>query len=747
MKNRMLFFLVAVATACAVPSWAKKPIKTPADTPVIGDFDAYLLDTLYNGSKTGGTGWAGGWNVSTYAGGAYRVDDTKISSNTLERSGNTARRWGARGSAKASRTITRDSTSTLTGVGEAWLSILLQRNDRISIDDSRVAFGTGALNKNHGDMRKGNGDGFGIDHSGGTLAVAKWVGADGGAITKGDALGATLADGETRVLAGKFEWNRSGGDDVFTLYAVPDSGAFDPTDPWADAVSITGDFKEDDFDTVSFWDEQLGRFDEIRLGTSAEKVLPGITVLSEPSIDAALVVEEGFDYSAGDALSGGGRDAGLESIVDSERFKELVAKHDLKLFGGPMLGCVTESSARIWVRTPGKAEVEAIVRKSDGSEKAKKTALVETAAENNYTALLNVEGLLPFTDYEYNVVVDGERVYDENFPRFRTFPPEARNAKFRVGFGACARYVPKNEDMWNVIASYAPEAFLLLGDNVYSGSPKARNRQRVHYYRRQLRPEFRRLTESTSIYAIWDDHDFSENDGAGGLDPFHPAWKFAVWRVFKENWNNPYYGGGEEQPGCWFDFSIGDIDFFMLDGRYYRSGANGARARNGRFEKGNEAQTMLGPQQLQWLLEGLKQSDATFKVIASPVQWTNHADKGGIDSWWGVKHERNMIFDLIEENGIGGVILLSGDRHRTDVYTMERNVGYELYEFSTAKLTNHHYHYTRKEAIFSYNKGNFFGLLTFDFTKNDPEVTFNCITREKESVYELTLKRSQLEPD
>jgi len=264
---------------------------------------------------------------------------------------------------------------------------------------------------------------------------------------------------------------------------------------------------------------------------------------------------------------------------------------------------------------------------------------------------------------------------------------------------------------------------------VYVDQPKYRNLQRLYYYRRQLRPEYRRMSASAAIYAIWDDHDFGANDCAGGLDPFVPDWKVPVWKVFQENWINPYYGGGPDQPGCWFDFSIGDVDFFMTDGRYYRSFADG---------------TMLGPAQKQWLLERLAASKATFKVIASGTLWTEHADKGGGDSWWGVKKEREEIFSLIDREKIGGVILISADRHRTDVYKIERPEGYPLYEFETSKLTNLHTHGTKKEALFSYNKGNFFGMLTFDLGKPDPEVTFRCITIDREPVYSLTLKKSQL---
>lgn len=416
-------------------------------------------------------------------------------------------------------------------------------------------------------------------------------------------------------------------------------------------------------------------------------------------------------------------DAGLATIVETQGFKKLIEKHDLKLFGGPMLGCVTDTTARFWVRTPGPAKVQVIAGNL-------KSNTAETRPADDYAAILDITGLKPLTSYKYDIFVNGKSVLGEALPEFRTYPSRGQKARFSVGFGGGARYNPEKEKMWDVIASYSPDAFLFLGDNVYIDLPQSRTKQRVHYYRRQLRQEYRRLTASTAIYAVYDDHDLGKNDCAGGPDPFEPDWKFPSWKVFRENWNNPYYGGGEKQPGCWFDFSIGDVDFFMLDNRYYRSVKQG---------------TMLGPIQKKWLLSKLSQSKATFKIIASGVLWTEHADKGGKDSWWGFKEEREEIFSLIDREKIDGVILLSADRHRTDVYKIHRPNGYTLYEFETSKLTNNHTHGTRKEALFSYNKGNYFGLLSFDLTKSDPQVTFECITMDRKSVYNLTLKRSQLQ--
>lgn len=429
-------------------------------------------------------------------------------------------------------------------------------------------------------------------------------------------------------------------------------------------------------------------------------------------------------------LRTGNRDATLSDALRNDAVKQQIRKHKLQLFGGPMLGKVTDSSASIWVRTDREAEVRVVLFRNKDMSEPIRSAAVRSSKDRDLTAVVDLTGLKPMTTYYYDVSLDGKNMLGPEFPSFRTFPSRGQKAKFDVGFGGGSRLVPQKERIWQTIASFKPAAFLFLGDNLYIDKPTQRNLQRLYYYRRQLRPEFRRLTSGTSIYAIWDDHDFGKNDCSGGPDPFRPEWKVPVWRVFRENWNNPYYGGGEKQPGCWFDFSIGDVDFFMTDGRYYRS-----------FKDG----TMLGPVQKKWLLNKLKESKATFKVIASGTLWTETADKGGKDSWWGVKEEREDIFSLIDREEIGGVILLSADRHRTDVYQIKRPNGYTLYEFETSKLTNNHTHGTKDAALFSYNKGNFFGMLTFDLTKSDPEVTFRCITIDGEQVYSLTLQRSQLE--
>ena len=429
-------------------------------------------------------------------------------------------------------------------------------------------------------------------------------------------------------------------------------------------------------------------------------------------------------------------DAKMADFADDPKFKALVEEHDLHLFGGPMLGQLAHDSVAIWVRTAKEAEVEIIAWPKGASREVTNTSgKMKTTSENDLAATLRLQHLAPTTEYFYDVMIDGKSVYkDGKFPLLKTTPKPGTGGDIRIAFGGGARYNPPKEFIWDTIASFQPDAFLFLGDNLYMDLPLRRDVQRLYYYRRQLRPEYRRLLSRSAAYAIWDDHDFGANDCEGGPEIDKPAWKIPVWKVFKENWVNASYGGGEKLPGCWFKFRMGDVEFFMTDGRYYRAfkGRTGAD------------KTMLGPEQKAWLKKALKESDATFRVICSGTLWTEHADKGGADSWWGCKEEREEIFSVIDEEKIDGVILLSADRHRTDVYRIDRPKGYPLYEFETSKLTNNHTHKTREKALFSYNKGNFFATVDFNCSKPDPSLTFRCITAEGKEIHAMTVKRSEI---
>lgn len=421
-------------------------------------------------------------------------------------------------------------------------------------------------------------------------------------------------------------------------------------------------------------------------------------------------------------------------LVESPEFQELWKQRGSPVLHGPMLGCVTDGSARFWLRTAAEAAVQIALSTSPQIDSPLLSPAGRTSAARDFTCVVAVDGLKPDTLYHYQVRVDGAPRLDPARPTFRTFPPAGAKARFQVGFGGGAAYYPPTERMWDTILAHKPLAFLFLGDNLYIDAPTKPDIQRYGYYRRQARPEFRRLTAAAAIYAVWDDHDFATDDCVPGPEVDEPEWKRPVWRLFAENWNNPAYGGGETQPGCWFHFSIGDVDFILTDSRYYRTSPKQPNPR------------MLGPAQLQWTLDRLQASKATFKVLANGVPWALGAKPGSLDTWEGYPEERKTIFDCIEQNRIAGVVLLSADRHRSDLWKLERDVGYPLYEFESSRLTNQHVHSKVPGALFSYNQKQSFGLLTFDTTKADPEVTYEIYSIDDEKVHSFTLKKSQLTP-
>jgi alkaline phosphatase D len=421
----------------------------------------------------------------------------------------------------------------------------------------------------------------------------------------------------------------------------------------------------------------------------------------------------------------------LKPLRETDEFRRYAARCKVQLIHGPMLGCLTDKSAKFWVRTFDEVPVQVVVSTSKRLNPIKSTR-TSTSSKVDYTAVVEVKALQPGTLYYYDVVLNGKSALAPERPSFRTYPPSPSKTRLSVAFGGGAKYTPANERMWDTIRSHRPAALLLLGDNVYIDLPQQFGEfHKYTYYRRQSRAEFRRLVCSMPVFAIWDDHDCAIGDCWMGPYRDKPAWKMSMLEGFRMNWNNPGYGT-EQWPACWFKFSIADVDFFMLDGRFYRTNPYG------------ESPSMLGPVQKARLLNQLKQSKATFKVLASPVPWDFYTKGESLDTWNGFRDEREELFSFLEENKINGVVLISADRHRSDARKIERTNGYSFYEFESSRLTNQHKHGLKPGAIFGYNKKQSFGLLSFDTTIPDPTVTFQIISIDNEPIHSLTLKHSEI---
>lgn len=413
------------------------------------------------------------------------------------------------------------------------------------------------------------------------------------------------------------------------------------------------------------------------------------------------------------------------------------------LVHGPLLGDVTPGGARFWVRTLRESEFEILVSERGDFDNPDARGSSRTSAARDFTGIAAVEGLRHDTRYRYQLRIDGRPVPRATEWEFRTFPqPDARRS-VRIAFGGCAKYFPGHERMWDTIRLRRPDAFLILGDNVYIDLPESVGPLHDYtYHQRQSRPEFRRLTAGVPTYAIWDDHDAGIDDVFLGPYPDKPSWKVEHLALFERNWNNPASGAPPEWPGLWHRFRAGPVECFMLDGRYYREN----------FLK--EGASMLGPVQKAWLFAALRASTAPFKLIVSPVAWADDAKletlpSGEVvrakDTWSGFPAERAEIFDFLAANKIGGVILLSSDRHRNDVRINHRPRGYPLLEVESGWLTNEVGTDGSGKPLFEYLKSPAFGCITFEPGEIDPLAVVEIVSIEGESVFRREVRLSELQ--
>ena len=281
-------------------------------------------------------------------------------------------------------------------------------------------------------------------------------------------------------------------------------------------------------------------------------------------------------------------------------------------------------------------------------------------------------------------------------------------------------------------------AMMMLGDLAVDDRDHRLHQHYADYLLRDVSKAWRDLSAHVPVYAGWDDHDYLNNDLSGIPKRTGKAGRDALRALWQENWVNPPTDVAGR--GIYFSTSVGPVDIIMLDTRSCREQAR--RGQRGSF---------LGDEQMAWLKKTLKASTARFILLSSGTMWSDYMSKAK-DSWgtWD-KKGREEIYQLIEDEEIGGVILLSGDRHGARGFKIPRPSGYTFYEFEAGTLGGcrgpRAFAEDRSQQLFGYKGGTIaYGEFSFDFGKKDPTVTFRLIDQRGEALEEHALTRAQLTP-
>jgi len=272
--------------------------------------------------------------------------------------------------------------------------------------------------------------------------------------------------------------------------------------------------------------------------------------------------------------------------------------------------------------------------------------------------------------------------------------------RLRVAFGSCAKQ-SKPQPIWATIAVAQPDLFLFMGDNLYADARDAATlRQRYAEFRQvEALQAFRR---STPHLAIWDDHDFGDDDVGGDY-----ALKQLSQQLFCDEWGEAPDSPRRTRSGVYEAYRVESagrsVQILMLDLRFNRSALvadpklqQGYRSMvvqaklsgkpmSGWYIPNPDPQaSLLGEEQWSWLAERLAEP-ADLRIIGSSVQFA--ADGTGWECWANFPHERERLVALLARQRAEHAVIVSGDMHYAELSQWPVAAGYPLWDLTSSGLT------------------------------------------------------------
>ncbi|MDX2133797.1 MAG: alkaline phosphatase D family protein [Saprospiraceae bacterium] len=374
---------------------------------------------------------------------------------------------------------------------------------------------------------------------------------------------------------------------------------------------------------------------------------------------------------------------------------------DLKpFFHGVASGDPTSSSVVIWTRVTPENNDPSIsgkyfVATDTGFANTIREGAFTTTADKDYTVKIDLTGLNPGTTYYYYFQTsEGNSLIG----RAKTCPAgPVDNLKFAVI--SCSNYEGGYFNTYGEIAKRNDiDAVIHLGDYIYEYGAGTYGIQlpgrvnepateiltladyRTRYSLYRLDEKLIRAHQQHTFITIWDDHESANDsyvDGAENHQPNEGSWedRKAVSKKVYFEWLPIRDYPGEN---IYRKVSYGNMaDLLMLDTRL-----EGRVQPPPHFDTpDNPARNIISPTQYNWLIDNLKNSSATWKILGNQVLFSTfnvgfaaQFSAGNIDSirqyedvfidnWESYPTQRNSIIDTLRDADIDNVVIITGDSH------------------------------------------------------------------------------------
>ncbi|MGX1885158.1 alkaline phosphatase D family protein [Streptomyces sp. NPDC055287] len=317
--------------------------------------------------------------------------------------------------------------------------------------------------------------------------------------------------------------------------------------------------------------------------------------------------------------------------------------------------------------------------------------------EFDHTLHVEVLGLDPDRQYYYRFRTG---TWASPTGRTRTAPaPGAAKSQLKLAAVACQAYHHGYYTAYKHLAGEDLDLVVHLGDYLYEYAVNSAGGSR-DYTDRRLPAHFDREATTLADYRLryalyksdpdliaahaahpfavtWDDHETENNYADETSENGVPPEEFLLRRAgaYRAYWENQPLRTPQQPSGpdmrLYRRLQFGRLaQFDILDTRQYRSQrASGDGWRKSGPESKEASRTMTGETQERWLLDGWKNSTATWNVVPQQVTFAQRRDvptadyKLSMDAWDGYPAARRRILDGAEAAGVKNLMVLDGDAH------------------------------------------------------------------------------------
>ncbi|WLI12179.1 MULTISPECIES: alkaline phosphatase D family protein [Pseudomonas] len=389
---------------------------------------------------------------------------------------------------------------------------------------------------------------------------------------------------------------------------------------------------------------------------------------------------------------------------------------------GPIIGHTATNHARIFLR--GELQNDALVfagvrYRRTGEEHWSKGTFTKLTILRDMSDVIALNDLAIDTDYEYQAgwfspmspvhTVETIQELPLQWPReiyrFRTQSSKTTTPRAYI-VGSC-RYLRMTagiasaphlgDRIFASITSLAERAeppvsaMLMTGDQIYVDdlnlvAPDREYKDILSKYRTAFsQPHISKLMSGVPTYMILDDHEIEDNWPANASKSDVNLYRnaMAAYELYQVS-HSPVHellANGQVNrallPHYWYQFSEGDIEWFITDSRTRRNLSASDRR-------------ILDEEQEQALLKWLINSKARVKFVVTSVMFYPDRKLHGDDAWKAFPEQRLRLLETIRTHGIKNVLFISGDVHGslTSRLTHSENPDFEVHTIVSSPLCN-----------------------------------------------------------